>query len=147
MDIKAAYLNARLEEDIYMSMAEGMNQKGYCKLNKALYGLKQSGRIWNETLNKVLLKLNFKRFLSDPCVYIKKDENNNIKCLLAVCVDDIIVTGISKEVNKTKSLIKDNFEATDVGEVDYIIGIKICYIQRWLFFTPKEIFRRYIKLI
>ena len=102
----------------------------------------------NKNVNdKVLLKLNFKRFLSDPCVYIKKDENNNIKCLLAVYVDDIIVAGTSEEVNKTKSLIKDNFEATDVGEVDYIIGIKICYIQRWLFFTPKEIFRRYIKLI
>jgi len=47
-----------------------MNQKGYYKLNKALYELKLSDRMWNETLNKVLLKLNFKRFLSDPCVYI-----------------------------------------------------------------------------
>jgi len=138
MDIKAAYLNARLEEDIYMSMPEGMNQKGYCKLNKALYGLKQSGRMWNETLNKVLLKLNFKRFLSDPCVYIKKDENNNIKCLLAVYVDDIIVAGTSEEVNKTKSLIKENFEATDVGEVDYIIGIKFVKCKDGYFIHQKK---------
>eukprot|EP00833_Pecoramyces_ruminatium_P002112 jgi/Orpsp1_1/1176144/evm.model.c7180000056545.1 len=67
MDIKTAYLNAKLDEEIYMEMPEGMKQKGYCKLNRALYGLKQSGRMWNETLNKVLLKLGFKRFLSDPC--------------------------------------------------------------------------------
>jgi len=73
IDIKAAYLNAKLNEDIYMLLPESMKQKGYCKLNKALYGLKQSGRMWNETFNKVLLKLNFKRFLSDPCVYVKKD--------------------------------------------------------------------------
>ena len=124
MDIKAAYLNAKLNEDIYMLLPEGMKQKGYCKLNKALYGLKQSGRMWNETLNKVLLKLNFKRFLSDPCVYIKKDKSNEIVCLLAVYVDDIIVTGTDDEIIKTKSLIKNNFEATDVGEVDFIIGIK-----------------------
>ena len=122
-----------------------MNQKGYYKLNKALYELKLSDRMWNETLNKVLLKLNFKRFLSDPCVYIQKDESNNIKCLLAVCVDDIIVTGISKEVNKTKSLIKEDFEATDVDEVDYIIGIKFVKCKDDYFIKSKVIFRRYIK--
>jgi len=124
MDIKAAYLNAKLDENIYMELPEGLNQKGYCKLNKALYGLKQSGRMWNETLNKVLLKLGFKRFVSDPCVYIKKDKNNKIICLLAVYVDDIIIAGTDSEINKTKSSIKNNFEATDVGEVDFIIGIK-----------------------
>eukprot|EP00833_Pecoramyces_ruminatium_P012351 jgi/Orpsp1_1/1186383/evm.model.d7180000050149.1 len=121
MDIKAAYLNAKLDENIYMELPEGLNQKGYCKLNKALYGLKQSGRMWNETLNKVLLKLGFKRFVSDPCVYIKKDKNNKIICLLAVYVDDIIIAGTDSEIDKTKSSIKNNFEATDVGEVDFII--------------------------
>jgi Zn-finger protein len=124
MDIKAAYLNAKLDEDIYMLLPEGMNKKGYCKLNKALYGLRQSGRMWNETLNKVLLELNFNRFLSDPCVYIKRDKTNKIICLLAVYVDDIIVAGKYDQIVKTKSLIKNNFEATDVGEVDFIIGIK-----------------------
>eukprot|EP00833_Pecoramyces_ruminatium_P000880 jgi/Orpsp1_1/1174912/evm.model.c7180000051932.1 len=124
MDIKAAYLNAKLDAEIYMTLPEGMEGKGYCKLNKALYGLKQSGRMWNETLNKVLVKINFKRFMSDPCVYIKKDDNNKILCLLAIYVDDIIIAGTNEEIIKTKSLIKENFEATDVGEVDFIIGIK-----------------------
>ena len=86
----------------------------------------------------VLLKLNFKRFLSDPCVYIKKDENNNIKCLLAVYVDDIIVASTSEEVSKTKSLIKENFEATDVGEVDYIMGIKFVKCKDGYFIHQKK---------
>ena len=38
---------------------------------------------------------------------------------------DIIITGTDNEIIKTKSLIKENFEATDVGEVDFIICIKI----------------------
>ena len=80
MDIKAAYLNAKLKEDIYMEIPEGLKRKGFCKLNKALYGLKQSGRMWNETFNKVLISLNFKRFISDPCVYIKKDNDNKMYC-------------------------------------------------------------------
>jgi len=124
MDIKAAYLNAKLKEDIYMEIPEGLKRKGFCKLNKALYGLKQSGRMWNETFNKVLISLNFKRFISDPCVYIKKDNDSNIKCIVAVYVDDIIISGTDAEIKKTKKLIKNNFEATDVGEIDFIIGIK-----------------------
>jgi len=124
MDIKAAYLNAELDVDIYMKLPEGDGRKGYCKLNKALYGLKQAGRMWNDTLNKVLLKLNFRRLKSDPCVYVKENKDNKIVCILAVYVDDIIITGKDEEINKTKKSIKDNFEATDVGEVDYIIGIK-----------------------
>ena len=106
MDIKAAYLNAELKEDIYMELPEGLNKKGFCKLNKALYSLKQSGRMWNETFNKVLISLNFKRFISDPCVYIKKDNDSNIKCILAVYVDDIIISGTDAEIKKTKKLIK-----------------------------------------
>jgi hypothetical protein len=72
MDIKAAYLNAELKEDIYMELPEGLNKKGFCKLNKALYGLKQSGRMWNETFNKVLISLNFKRFISTHVYILKK---------------------------------------------------------------------------
>jgi len=47
--------------------------KCYWKLKKALYGLKQAGKEWNEKLNNELLKLNFRRAKSEPCVYIKTD--------------------------------------------------------------------------
>lgn len=57
MSIKTAYINAKLDEEIYMEQSEGMKQKGYWKLNRDLYRLKQSGRMWNEILNKILLKL------------------------------------------------------------------------------------------
>jgi len=124
MDIKAAYLNADLEEDIYMEIPEGESKRGYCKLNKALYGLKQAGRMWNNTLNEALIKLKFIRFKSDPCFYIKRDKNNNIVCMLAVYVDDIVIAGNIKEINETKYLIMNKFKAKDIGEVDFIIGIK-----------------------
>jgi len=124
MDIKAAYLNADLDTDIYMELPEGEDKRGYCKLNKALYGLKQAGRMWNNTLNEALLKLHFKRFKSDPCVYIKKNNKNEITCILAIYVDDILIAGNDEEIVKTKDSIKNKFKATDVGEVDFIIGIK-----------------------
>jgi len=61
LDIKAAYLNVKLNEDMYMELPEGDDHQGmkYCKLNKALYGLKQTGRMWNATLNKALVDMKY----------------------------------------------------------------------------------------
>jgi hypothetical protein len=55
MDVKSAFLNSLLEEDIYMSQPEGYVNSKYkdlvCKLNKTLYGLKQSSRSWYHRMN------------------------------------------------------------------------------------------------
>ena len=55
LDITMAFLNGKLNEDIYMKQPEGFEVKGKehlaCKLNRSLYGLKQSPRCWNEALN------------------------------------------------------------------------------------------------
>jgi Reverse transcriptase (RNA-dependent DNA polymerase) len=52
MDVKDAYLNAPLDEDIYMQQPAGFNEKGkesfVCLLQKSLYSLKQAGRLWYE---------------------------------------------------------------------------------------------------
>lgn len=52
IDINSVYLNADLEEDIYMKISQGHPSygKAYWKLNKALYGLKQAGKAWNDKL-------------------------------------------------------------------------------------------------
>ena len=50
MDVKTAFLNGELEEDIYMEQPEGFVEQGkehlVCKLKSSLYGLKQSPRAW-----------------------------------------------------------------------------------------------------
>jgi len=55
---------------------------------------------------------------------LKKDNNNNIKCIIDVYLDNIIISGTDTEIKKTKGSIKNNFEATDIGEIDFIIGTK-----------------------
>ena len=126
IDVKAAYLNAPLNEEIYLEAPEGHigHKKYFWKLNKALYGLKQSANVWNQQLNKVLISLNFKRLHSDPCIYKKVNKDNKITCILAVYVDDIIITGMYNEIKITKELIKKYFNIKEVGDVDFIIGIK-----------------------
>ena len=127
IDIKTAYLNAKLDENIYMYAPEGheMYRKGILKINKALYGLKQSSRMWNEELNNTLKELNFTRLISEPCLYVKKNKYNNIICLLGVYVDDILITGTHIEIKKVKESIQNKYKLNDLGQANFIIGIKI----------------------
>jgi len=126
IDIKAAYLNADLEEELYMEIPEGSEDygKGYWKLNKAIYGLKQAGRMWNNKLDSVLTEIGFERLKSEPCVYILKDKNKNIICIIAIYVDDILISGKKSVIDRIKLEIKDKFNLSDLGMVDFIIGIK-----------------------
>ncbi|CAB4039167.1 Retrovirus-related Pol poly from transposon TNT 1-94, partial [Paramuricea clavata] len=77
MDVKAAYLNAPIDCDIFVEQPKGYEKVGgngkklVCKLNKSLYGLKQSGRNWNATLHNYLVKEGFMQSQADPCVYHK----------------------------------------------------------------------------
>jgi len=73
MYVKAAYLNVKLEEDIYMEAPKGDKnyKKCFWKLKKALYCLKQAGRMWNNTLNNVLIGIGFKKGLEVNHVYIQ----------------------------------------------------------------------------
>jgi hypothetical protein len=73
MDIKGAYLNGILQEEIYIKQAEGCGDgtDQVCQLVKMLYGLKQAGREWNKQLDAKLRKHRYKRLLSDPCAYIQ----------------------------------------------------------------------------
>src|SRR5260370_2556189 len=71
IDIKNAYLNAPLEEEIYMVAPEGCGTR-YWRLQKGLYGLQQAGRQWYLTLHKPYLSLGFSRCESDWIVYSRR---------------------------------------------------------------------------
>ncbi len=72
MDVKGAYLNGTLREEIYMRQPEDFSNgtKHMCQLLKTLYGLKQSGREWNIELNYKMHKHGFTCLRADPCIYI-----------------------------------------------------------------------------
>jgi histone deacetylase 1/2 len=62
MDVKIAFLNGDLEEEIYMEQPEGFTQGGthlVCKLHNFLYDLKQFPRAWNQKLNALLKSIKF----------------------------------------------------------------------------------------
>lgn len=125
MDVKCAFLNGELTEEIYMELPEGFKDGNkVCKLNKALYGLKQASRAWNEKFNEFMIQIGFKRCESDRCLYVKVQ--NGVICYILLYVDDTLIfcTDI-KVINTAKQMLAKKFEMTDVGEVNSFLGMHI----------------------
>ena len=75
MDVKTAFLNGNLSEDVYMIQPEGFvdpkNNRKICKLQKSIYGLKQASRSWNIHFDEVVKGFGFIKNEDEPCVYKK----------------------------------------------------------------------------
>ncbi len=126
LDIKAAYLNAPLDKDIYTTIPKGdINfERGYWKLNKALYGLKQSGRQWYETIRKFLISNNFEQIKAEQCIF-KYTVYNITKCIIGLYVDDMVIAGETKYIKEIITKIKRKFKISNCGPIEYILGIKV----------------------
>jgi hypothetical protein len=128
MDIKIAFLNGELEEEIYMDQSDGFAVKGQegmvCKLLKSLYGLKQTPKQWHEKFDKTLTSVGFVVNEADKCVYYRFDGGEGVA--LCLYVDDILIFGTSVNVIKeVKEFLSQNFEMKDLGEADVILNIKL----------------------
>lgn len=126
MDVKTAFLNGFLDEDVYMYPPEGfeVDSGKLCKLKKSLYGLKQSPRCWNIRFNNFILKLNFIRSNHDYCVYVRVSGKEVTYVILYV--DDLLIIGNnSKTIETIKNLLANEFEMSDLGRLDYFLGMSI----------------------
>ena len=95
MDVKTAFLNGHLTEDVYMMQSEGIvdpsNAGNICKLRKSIYGLKQASRSWNIHFDEVVKEFDFIKNEEDACVY--KKESGSSVAFLILYVDDILPIG------------------------------------------------------
>ena len=128
MDVKSAFLNGELNENLYVTQPEGFAISGkenlVCKLHKALYGLKQLPKCWNNQLDQYLKELNSKQSNSDSCIYTY--EHNNKLTVIAVYVDDIIIAGHSAQyINKIKSELSSRYKMKDLGKMSYFLGVNV----------------------
>jgi Reverse transcriptase (RNA-dependent DNA polymerase). len=93
MDVKTAFLNGDLYEDVYMAQPEGFVMKGKehmgCHLKKSIYGLKQASRQWYLKFDQIIRQFGFKENKKDDCVYAKFKESKFI--FLILYVDDILL--------------------------------------------------------
>ena len=95
MDVKTAFLNGNLDEDIFMQQPVGFIASGQenmvCKLHKSIHGLKQASRSWNIRFDQAVKSFGFEQNMDEPCVY-KKSEGSMV-VFLVFYVDDILLLG------------------------------------------------------
>lgn len=126
MDVKTAFLNGTIREEIYMKLPSGFksNEQKVCKLKKSLYGLKQAPRMWNEEFDQYIKKFQFHRCESDYCLYVKIQQT--FRFYLVLFVDDLLLVSDSiEEIDKMKTILSKKFEMTDMKEVKYFLGFLV----------------------
>lgn len=124
-DVKTAFLNGELKEEIYLKQPEGF-EKGdkVLHLHKSLYGLKQAANVWNKALDKCLSDIGFLQSKADNCLYSICYQS--AWCYMIINVDDIIFACSSdKVIDELASKISKVFELKSIGDAKHYLGIEI----------------------
>jgi hypothetical protein len=129
LDVKTAFLNAYVKEDIFIEIPEGINESDdyVMKLNKALYGIKQAPREWHSEVDGYLHTLHYISCQKDTCLYWKKTKTAGI-ILLGLFVDDITTSVHDRDLvewNEDKMKLKMKYDLTELGELHHILGMKV----------------------
>jgi len=129
LNVKSAFLNGDLQEEIYVEQPKGYVIKGQedkvYRLGKALYRLKQAPRAWNSNIDGYLQDHGFLKSSNEPSLYIKNQGAHNF-LILCLYVDDLMYTSTSEEmINEVKEAMIREYEMTDLGLMKYFLGIQI----------------------
>ncbi|KAG8499226.1 hypothetical protein CXB51_005742 [Gossypium anomalum] len=149
LDAKSTFLNGFLKEEIFIEQLErfkvhGEEDKVY-KLKKALYGLKQAPRAWYDRVDTHLSKLGFEKSVSEPTLYVKKSEHENL-LIVSLYVDDLLVTGSKEElIDGFKMQMQNIFEMTDLGEMIYFLGMEVNQSDHAIFISQHAFAQKILK--
>ncbi|GJS97740.1 retrovirus-related pol polyprotein from transposon TNT 1-94 [Tanacetum coccineum] len=128
MDVKTAFLNGDLQEEVFVSQPEGFedqdNPTHVYRLKKALYGLKQAPRAWYDTLSKFLMANNFFKGAVDPTLFTRKSGKHIL--LVQIYVDDIIFA--STDHNACHIFSKEmssKFQMSMMGQMSFFLGLQV----------------------
>ncbi|GKC00483.1 retrotransposon protein, putative, ty1-copia subclass, partial [Tanacetum coccineum] len=140
MDVKTAFLNGHLSEEVYIEQPKGFVNPKYpnhvCKLKRSIYGLKQASRQWNKRFDDEIKKFGFTQNCDEPCVYQKA--SGSYVAILILYVDDILLMGNNiPMLQDVKSYLGRNFAMKNLRDATYILGIKI-YRDRYYMENSKR---------
>jgi len=129
LDVKSAFLNGDLKEEVYVLQPEGFVINGkeemVYHLHKALYGLRQAPRPWYGRIDAQFSQMGFIRSSNEPTVYTKMQGNSDV-LLLCLYIDDILYMGSSEELLvEFKENMMKIFEMTDMGPLRYFLGLEV----------------------
>jgi hypothetical protein len=128
MNIKSAFLNGPIKEEVYVEQSQGFEDKKYpnhmYKLHKMLYGLKQAPRVWYECLRDFFIDNGFRIGKADSTLFTKKVDKDLFVC--QIYVDDIIFGSTNKSFcDKFNKIMTDRFEMSMMGELKFFFNFQI----------------------
>jgi hypothetical protein len=128
MDVKSAFLNGVLEEEVYVRQPPGFESEKFphqvYKLRKALYGLKQAPRSWYGRLRGFLFERGFKMGKVDQTFFLLRQGRDIL--IVQVYVDDIVFGGSSNSlVARFAEDMSREFEMSMMGELQFFLGLQI----------------------
>ncbi|KAL0540843.1 hypothetical protein IC582_020860 [Cucumis melo] len=119
MDVKNAFLNGTLFEEVYMKPPLGTSSSPHkvCLLRRALYGLKQAPRAWFATFSSTITQLCFTSSPHDTALFTRQTPQGIV--LLLLYVDDMIITGNDPEaISDLQHYLGQHFEMKDLGSLN-----------------------------
>ncbi|GJW14429.1 retrovirus-related pol polyprotein from transposon TNT 1-94 [Tanacetum coccineum] len=141
MDVKTAFLNGPLKEEVYVNQPEGFIDPEFLdyvyRLKKALYGFKQAPRAWYDKLSTYLIEHGFTKGIIDPTLFTRRHGEDIL--LVQVYVDDIIFGSTNPDFSKRfANLMKNNFEMSMMGELKFFLGLQVHQSPRGIFISQSQ---------
>ncbi|GJY55507.1 retrovirus-related pol polyprotein from transposon TNT 1-94 [Tanacetum coccineum] len=141
MDVKTAFLNGNLREEVYVSQPDGFvdpDKPNYVyKLKKALYGLKQAPRVWYDMLSSFLISNDFSKGLVDPTLFIRREGKELL--LVQIYVDDIIFAASTPELcDLFAKIMCSKFKMSMMGKISFFLGLQISQSPRGIFINQSK---------
>lgn len=141
LDVKSAFLQGDLNEDVYIEQPRGFELKEdgdkVYKLRKALYGLRQAPRAWYSRLEGYFAKEGFKKCYCEHTLFIKTEKEQVL--IVSVYVDDLIYTGNSETLLKHfKISMMKEFAMTDLGMMKYFLGVEVTQDEHGIFISQQK---------
>ncbi|GKC55172.1 retrovirus-related pol polyprotein from transposon TNT 1-94 [Tanacetum coccineum] len=141
MDVKTAFLNGPLEEEVFVSQSDGFVDLDFPNhiyhLKKALYSLKQAPRAWYDKLSSFLIDHHFPKGIVDLTLFTRRHKDDIL--LVQIYVDDIIFGSTNQVLlNRFAKLMKDNFEMSMIGEMKFFLGLQVCQSPRGIFICQSQ---------
>ncbi|GJU10575.1 retrovirus-related pol polyprotein from transposon TNT 1-94 [Tanacetum coccineum] len=141
MDVKTAFLNGNLREEVYVSQPDGFvdpdNPYHVYKLKKALYGLKQAPRAWYDMLSSFLISQDFSKGLVDPTLFICRQGKELL--LVQIYVDDIIFAASTPELcDLFAKIMCSKFKMSMMGKISFFLGLQISQSPRGIFINQSK---------
>ena len=148
MDVKTAFLNEFLKEDVYVAQPKGFIDPQFpyhvLYLKKALYGLKQAPRAWYNRLTQYLVSCRFTRGQANQTLFIKKENGELI--VAQVFVDDIIFGSTKDELaHEFSKLMQAEFKISMIGKLSHFLGLQIHQQESGIFISQSKYAKNLVK--